>query len=101
MIPILFNKLETEFLTNGLGRLSDCISCIVTEERNGIFECEFQYPITGVHYSDIQMGRLVYVTHDDTKEPLVTWRSHANLLYANWLNYIVYQNTPYDLREIK
>lgn len=69
MIPILFNKLETEFLTNGLGRLSDCISCIVTEERNGIFECEFQYPITGVHYSDIQMGRLVYVTHDDTKEP--------------------------------
>lgn len=69
MIPILFNKLETEFLTNGLGRLSDCISCVVTEERNGIFECELQYPITGVHYSDIQMGRLVYVTHDDTKEP--------------------------------
>lgn len=69
MIPILFNKLETEFLTNGLGRLSDCISCIVIEERNGIFECEFQYPITGVHYSDIQKGRLVYATHDDTKEP--------------------------------
>lgn len=69
MIPILFTKTESEFLTNGLGRLADCISCIVTEERNGIFECEFQYPIDGVHYSEIQMGRLVYVTHDDTKEP--------------------------------
>ena len=34
---------------------------------------------------------------DDTKEPTVKWRSHANLLYANWLNYIVYQTTPYEL----
>lgn len=34
---------------------------------------------------------------DDTKEPVVTWRSHANLLYSNWLNYFVYQTTPYDL----
>ncbi|MBQ9413257.1 MAG: homoserine O-succinyltransferase [Oscillospiraceae bacterium] len=34
---------------------------------------------------------------DDSREPLVTWRSHANLLYQNWLNYYVYQTTPYDL----
>lgn len=34
---------------------------------------------------------------DDTMEPIVHWRSHANLLYANWLNYIVYQTTPYEL----
>lgn len=34
---------------------------------------------------------------DDTQPPMVTWRSHANLLYANWLNYFVYQSTPYDL----
>lgn len=34
---------------------------------------------------------------DDTQEPIVRWRSHANLLYANWLNYIVYQTTPYEL----
>ncbi len=34
---------------------------------------------------------------DDTKQPLVTWRSHANLLYQNWLDYAVYQATPYDL----
>ena len=37
---------------------------------------------------------------DDTKEPLVTWRSHANLLYQNWLNYFVYQTTPYDLNTL-
>ena len=34
-------------------------------------------------------------------EPIVTWRSHANLLYSNWLNYFVYQTTPYDIREIR
>lgn len=33
-------------------------------------------------------------------EPIVTWRSHANLLYSNWLNYFVYQTTPYDIKEI-
>ena len=41
-----------------------------------------------------------YPDDDDTKEPIVSWRSHANLLYANWLNYMVYQTTPYDLKEI-
>ncbi len=38
---------------------------------------------------------------DPTRDPLVTWRSHANLLYSNWLNYFVYQTTPYDIKEIK
>ena len=41
-----------------------------------------------------------YPEDDDTREPMVTWRGHANLLYANWLNYNVYQTTPYDLNEI-
>ena len=41
MIPILFEKDETQFDNNGLGRLRDMISCIVTEERNGIYECDF------------------------------------------------------------
>ncbi len=38
---------------------------------------------------------------DDTKPPKVTWRSHANLLYSNWLNYFVYQATPYNIDEIE
>lgn len=37
---------------------------------------------------------------DDTKEPIVRWRGHANLLFSNWLNYFVYQTTPYDLMDI-
>ena len=37
---------------------------------------------------------------DDTKKPVCTWRSSANLLYSNWLNYFVYQQTPYDARNI-
>ena len=37
---------------------------------------------------------------DDTKDPIVRWRSHANLLFSNWLNYFVYQTTPYDIMEI-
>ena len=53
MIPILYDKTETEFKTLGIGPLSDAISCEVTEERNGSFELRMAYPITGVHYSDI------------------------------------------------
>ena len=38
-----------------------------------------------------------YPNDDDTKEPIVRWRGHANLLFSNWLNYFVYQTTPYDI----
>jgi len=41
-----------------------------------------------------------YPGDDPAREPLMTWRSHAHLLYANWLNYCVYQETPYDLGEL-
>lgn len=41
-----------------------------------------------------------YPNDDTTKPPLVTWRSHSNLLFGNWLNYYVYQETPYDLKTI-
>ena len=66
MIPILYETNETIFDRNGLGRLRDCISCICSEERNGIFEVDFEYPIDGAHYEDIQCGRIIGVTHDDT-----------------------------------
>ena len=38
---------------------------------------------------------------DDTKAPMITWRGHATLLFTNWLNYFVYQTTPYDIMKIK
>ena len=43
-----------------------------------------------------------YYRHDNPDEgPVVTWRSHANLFYTNWVNYYVYQETPYDINQIK
>ncbi|MGN0135522.1 homoserine O-acetyltransferase MetA [Anaerotignum sp.] len=49
----------------------------------------------------IEVPKNYYPNDDDTKDPLVTWRAHANLLYSNWLNYFVYQTTPYDITQIK
>ena len=49
----------------------------------------------------IEIPKNYYPNDDDTQRPIVSWRSHANLLYSNWLNYFVYQTTPYDLTEIK
>jgi len=49
----------------------------------------------------IEIPKNYFPDDDDTKEPMSTWRAHANLLYTNWLNYFVYQTTPYDINEIK
>lgn len=69
MIPILFEADETSFQSNGIGRLVDCLRQDTTEERNGIFEVEFDYPVTGRHFEDIIEGRIIYCLHDDTKIP--------------------------------
>lgn len=49
---------------------------------------------------DIDVPKNYFPGDDPTKEPIVNWRSHANLLYSNWLNYFVYQTTPYDITKI-
>ena len=49
----------------------------------------------------IEVPKNYYPGDDDTQPPRMSWRAHANLLYSNWLNYFVYQNTPYDLNEIQ
>lgn len=79
MIPILYDNNERTFASNGLGRLTDCLECTVTEERNGIYEAEFVYPITGVHYNDIVEGRIISVTHDEKgdRQPFVIYRRSA------------------------
>ena len=48
----------------------------------------------------IQVPCNYFPNDDDSKAPICTWRSSANLLYSNWLNYFVYQQTPYDARKI-
>ena len=56
---------------------------------------------------DLSQGKPIkipenYFPNDDpTKPPLVTWRGHAHLLFSNWLNYFVYQSTPYDIKQVK
>lgn len=67
--PILFEKDETAFASNGICRLYDAISVSVSEERNGLFECDFEYPVTGANFEKIQCGRIIYTTHDDTGIP--------------------------------
>ena len=42
-----------------------------------------------------------YQDDDPTKPPMVRWRGHANLLFSNWLNYFVYQETPYNISDIR
>ena len=58
------------------------------------------------YYRDKNQGLPIHVPEnyfpgdDDTREPIVRWRGHANLLFSNWLNYFVYQTTPYDIADI-
>ena len=49
---------------------------------------------------DVDIPRNYYRDNDPEKGPNVTWRAHANLFYANWINYYVYQETPYNINEI-
>lgn len=68
MIPILFEKEELDFISNGIARLTDCIACTVTEERNGIYELEMQYPADGKWFSQLTRGKYIYTTHDEGKD---------------------------------
>ena len=51
--------------------------------------------------ADIQLPKHYFPNDDPAQTPVVTWRSCANLLYSNWLNYNVYQTAPYDIRDIQ
>lgn len=56
---------------------------------------------------DLSAGKPIHIPKnyfpfdDPTREPIVSWRAHANLLYSNWLNYFVYQTTPFDIGDIR
>lgn len=65
MIPILYDHFETEFTSNGLGRLEECVSCRVREVVNGEYELEFQYPMSGRLFQRmVTYGGVVCCTHD-------------------------------------
>lgn len=80
MIPILYRAEETEFATRGLGALPDAISCIVTEERNGIFELCLEYPNDGLHVKDLVVDRIILAPPND---------------YGDWQPFRIYQVVPF------
>lgn len=68
MIPILYEYNERQFETQGLGSLSDVLTCKVTEELNSTYELEMTYPVDGIHYSDIANGRIILAEPAPRKE---------------------------------
>lgn len=69
MIPILYASNETNFTTNGLGALCDAISCRVSEERNGVYELEMVYPISGRGFSDIADRSIIKAIPSPYRKP--------------------------------
>lgn len=66
--PILYESTENTFSTNGIGTLSDCVSCVVTENRNGSYELEMEYPIDGIHFSDLSLRSIITAKPNPTSE---------------------------------
>lgn len=67
---ILYEYTETAFTNNGLGCLNDATSCVVKETLNGEYELEMEYPVNGIHYSDIQLRRIIFAkpnSYDQTQ----------------------------------
>ena len=93
MKPILFNESATTFTTNGIGRL-DCISCKVTEERNGMYELEAVIAEGSQHYSDLAMSKIIVARPFDggTLQPFRIYKitkpiNGKSTVYAQHISY--------------
>ena len=69
MIPVLYEEYETEYISNGLGRLSDAISCIITQNKAGTYELVMQYPLDGIHANEITNNRIIYAVPERGRGP--------------------------------
>ena len=96
MIPILYKSDTTNFATYGIGTLTDTISCEVTEERNGVYECVLKYPVTGVHFGEIKKERLIKAKPNDTSKPQA-FRIYRITTPLNGIVTIYAQHISYDL----
>ena len=68
MIPVLYKADATNFKSYGIGALSECLFCEVTEERNGAYELVLKYPMNGIFYEEIQNERIIKAKPNDTSE---------------------------------
>lgn len=66
MIPVLYPQKAADFISFGLDVLTDTVSCKVTEERNGAFECLLKYPVSGQHYGLITKEYIIKAKPNDT-----------------------------------
>nr|DAY99158.1 MAG TPA: tail protein [Caudoviricetes sp.] len=99
MIPVLYKADATEFETFGIGALSECTYCEVTEERNGAFECTLKYPVTGQMFAELKNERLIKAKPNDTsKEQL--FRIYRITTPINGIVTIYAQHISYDLSNI-
>lgn len=99
MIPILYKADAVDFSTFGVGALSECTLCEVTEERNGAFECTLKYPVSGRLFSELKNERLIKVKPNDTsKEQL--FRIYRITTPINGIVTIYAQHISYDLSNI-
>lgn len=96
MKPILFPSTATEFNTQGLGVLTDAISCTVTEERNGAFELTMQYPDTGVHFDEITDRCIIYAIPSPYRAPQ-PFRIYRITRPMNGVIMVYAQHITYDL----
>ena len=94
MKPILFPADATSFTTQGLGALTDTISCVVNEERNGEYELTMTYPVTGIHFQDIQDRCIITAIPSPhrTPQPFRIYRIDSPIdgiitIYAHHLSY--------------
>lgn len=99
MKPILFEYNETSFSTNGIGRLSDATSCIVTEERNGGYELAMEYPEGGQHADDIEVERIIWAKPAALMDPQ-PFRIYKITKPLNQLFKVYAHHISYDLNYI-
>lgn len=97
--PILYSSTETNFEHNGFGILSDCISCEVTEEANGIFELAITYPMDGIHYEDIADRTIIKAKADQFRDPQL-FRVYAINKTINGIVTVLAEHISYDLSGI-
>lgn len=99
MIPVLYPANATDFSTFGLGVLTDTISCEVTEERNGVFECLLKYPVIGQHYGLITKECIIMAKPNDTAADQA-FRIYRITKPLNGIVTIYGQHISYDLANV-
>ena len=97
--PILYNPTETDFNNNGIGVLSDCVSCLVTEEANGLFELSMKYPMTGIHFESIKDRSIIKAKADHFREPQL-FRVYGKSKPMSGIVSVMAEHISYDLSGI-